>query len=322
MTNLYAFQGQESDDEIKGDGNSVNYKYRMHDPRLGRFFAIDPLASKYPHNSTYAFSENRVMDGVELEGLEFSAMGSFFENLPAFIASTESFLKKEDSGTLSSLLWGLKFMDGVHSTATIDGMANEVIVLFNEEVNDLKALNNGEMDPNHFIEKYQLLMSSDEKMMNGFVNLAKAAGEGDPKTLGQILGMVISAKTLKLPEINVKPNYTGKIISSGKIHGTNTHFETMNRFAKSYSSQNETVYLNKSINTALGKKIKGVGGKRPDLISIAENGEVTLVEVISPSQTPQQMIKKVNKMADALRKENITVKTRVVTESGGPIDGY
>jgi len=64
------FQGQEEDDELKGEGNSVNYKYRMHDPRLGRFFAIDPLASKYPHNSTYAFSENRVLDCIELEGAE------------------------------------------------------------------------------------------------------------------------------------------------------------------------------------------------------------------------------------------------------------
>lgn len=68
----YGFQGQENDDEIKGEGNSVNYKYRMHDPRLGRFFSVDPLASKYPHNSPYAFSENRVIDGVELEGREWS----------------------------------------------------------------------------------------------------------------------------------------------------------------------------------------------------------------------------------------------------------
>jgi RHS repeat-associated protein len=66
----YLFQAQEMDDEIKGEGNSVNYKYRMHDPRLGRFFSADPLASKYPHNGTYNFSENRVIDGVELEGLE------------------------------------------------------------------------------------------------------------------------------------------------------------------------------------------------------------------------------------------------------------
>lgn len=66
----YGFQGQEMDDEIKGEGNSVNYKYHMHDPRIGRFFAVDPLASEYPHNSPYAFSENSTIAFVELEGLE------------------------------------------------------------------------------------------------------------------------------------------------------------------------------------------------------------------------------------------------------------
>ena len=66
----YGFQGQELDNDIKGVGNSVNYKFRMHDPRVGRFFAPDPLAADYPWNSPYAFSENRVTDGVELEGLE------------------------------------------------------------------------------------------------------------------------------------------------------------------------------------------------------------------------------------------------------------
>ncbi len=66
----YGFQNQEKDDELKGAGNSVNYKYRMHDPRVGRFFAVDPLAKSYPWNSTYAFSENRVLDAIELEGLE------------------------------------------------------------------------------------------------------------------------------------------------------------------------------------------------------------------------------------------------------------
>jgi len=71
----YGFQGQERDDELKGSGNSLNYKYRMHDPRIGRFFAVDPLAPDYPWNSPYAFSENRVIDGVELEGLEYEETG-------------------------------------------------------------------------------------------------------------------------------------------------------------------------------------------------------------------------------------------------------
>ncbi|SEC76511.1 RHS repeat-associated core domain-containing protein [Tenacibaculum sp. MAR_2009_124] len=66
----YGFQGQEKDDEIKGEGNSVNYKFRMHDPRVGRFFAVDPLMSKYPHYSPYSFSGNKVIAFGELEGLE------------------------------------------------------------------------------------------------------------------------------------------------------------------------------------------------------------------------------------------------------------
>ena len=66
----FGFQGQEKDNEIKGIGNSVNYKFSMHNPRVGRFFAVDPLAGKYPYNSTYAFQENKMGLGRELEGLE------------------------------------------------------------------------------------------------------------------------------------------------------------------------------------------------------------------------------------------------------------
>jgi len=67
----FGFQGQEMDDEVKGEGNSVNYTFRMHDPRVGRFFSRDPLFKSYPWNADYAFSENRVIDGIDLEGLEF-----------------------------------------------------------------------------------------------------------------------------------------------------------------------------------------------------------------------------------------------------------
>jgi len=66
----YGFQGQEKDNEVKGNGNSVNYKFRMHDPRLGRFFAVDPLSAKYPHYTPYSFSGNKVIHAIELEGLE------------------------------------------------------------------------------------------------------------------------------------------------------------------------------------------------------------------------------------------------------------
>lgn len=47
----------------------------MHDTRIGRFWSVDPLAGKFPWNSTYAFAENRVVDGMELEGKEVLLIG-------------------------------------------------------------------------------------------------------------------------------------------------------------------------------------------------------------------------------------------------------
>ncbi|MEZ4980031.1 MAG: RHS repeat-associated core domain-containing protein [Saprospiraceae bacterium] len=66
----YGFQGQEKDDEIKGSGNSYDFNFRIYDPRLGRFLSTAPLSPDYPWNSPYAFSENRLIDAIELEGLE------------------------------------------------------------------------------------------------------------------------------------------------------------------------------------------------------------------------------------------------------------
>ncbi|SRX75279.1 RHS repeat-associated core domain-containing protein [Aequorivita antarctica] len=66
----YGFQGQEMDDEIKGEGNSLNYTFRMHDPRVGRFFARDQLEAKYPYLTPYQFSSNQPIHASELEGLE------------------------------------------------------------------------------------------------------------------------------------------------------------------------------------------------------------------------------------------------------------
>ncbi len=65
----YGFQDQEEQDEL-GLG-WIQFKWRNHDPAIGRFFNVDPLAEDYVYNGVYNFSENRVIDGVELEGLEW-----------------------------------------------------------------------------------------------------------------------------------------------------------------------------------------------------------------------------------------------------------
>ena len=62
------FQVQEWNDELGLNWHS--FKWRNYDPTIARFFNIDPLAEDYVYNSPYNFSENRVIDAVELEGLE------------------------------------------------------------------------------------------------------------------------------------------------------------------------------------------------------------------------------------------------------------
>jgi RHS repeat-associated protein len=66
----FGFNGQEKDDEIRGNGNNIVFKFRNYDGRLGRFLSIDPLTKKYPWNSPYAFAENDVIRHIDLEGKE------------------------------------------------------------------------------------------------------------------------------------------------------------------------------------------------------------------------------------------------------------
>lgn len=68
VPNKFKFQSQEHIDDL-GLG-WIQFKWRNHMPDIGRFFNVDPLADKYVYNSPYAFAENKVINGNELEGLE------------------------------------------------------------------------------------------------------------------------------------------------------------------------------------------------------------------------------------------------------------
>lgn len=70
--NLKTYQGQEFTEDL--GLNTHEWKFRISDPATLRFWQIDPLAEDYYYNSTYAFQENKLGMGVELEGLE---LGTF-----------------------------------------------------------------------------------------------------------------------------------------------------------------------------------------------------------------------------------------------------
>ncbi|MDW8274659.1 MAG: hypothetical protein RMJ53_10560, partial [Chitinophagales bacterium] len=66
----FGFNGQEKINEIYGSGNYIDFMFRGYNPRLGRFFTVDPLFKKYPQWSSYQFSGNQVTSSKELEGAE------------------------------------------------------------------------------------------------------------------------------------------------------------------------------------------------------------------------------------------------------------
>jgi RHS repeat-associated protein len=66
----FSFNGMMKDNEIKGNGNSLAFKHRIYDSRLGKFLSVDPMAKTYPWNSNYAFAENDPINFIDLEGLE------------------------------------------------------------------------------------------------------------------------------------------------------------------------------------------------------------------------------------------------------------
>ncbi len=78
--NKNKFQNQELTTDLGID--IYEFKYRAHDLQTGRFWQVDPLAEKYVYNSTYAFSENKVVAHRELEGLEatLSTVAIIWEN--------------------------------------------------------------------------------------------------------------------------------------------------------------------------------------------------------------------------------------------------
>jgi RHS repeat-associated protein len=64
----YGFNGKENDNEVKGEGNSQDYGWRIHDPRIGRFLSVDPLAEKNNFESPYVFVHNNPLIYVDPDG--------------------------------------------------------------------------------------------------------------------------------------------------------------------------------------------------------------------------------------------------------------
>jgi RHS repeat-associated protein len=122
VENKWKFQGQEHVDDLGLNWDS--FKWRNHQPDIGRFFNVDPLADKYYYNSPYAFSENKVTAHIELEGLEAVSVESLTNG------EIKALEKKWDN-----------FVQGVKE------FVNELTAQHPEEIKQVKSVDESQTDP-------------------------------------------------------------------------------------------------------------------------------------------------------------------------------
>lgn len=69
----YGFNGKridEGEEGMGGGGSTYDYGFRIYNPNLGRFLSVDPLFKDYSFLSPYIFAENKVIECIDLDGLE------------------------------------------------------------------------------------------------------------------------------------------------------------------------------------------------------------------------------------------------------------
>ncbi len=66
----YGYNGKEKDNELKGNGNSLDYDARIYDPRIGKWLSNDPLQQKYPGLSPYNYVANNPVSFIDPDGKE------------------------------------------------------------------------------------------------------------------------------------------------------------------------------------------------------------------------------------------------------------
>ncbi len=59
----------EKDEDVKGNGNSLDFGARIYDSRVGRFSSVDPLFKKYSYYSPYVFAGNNLIRFVDINGM-------------------------------------------------------------------------------------------------------------------------------------------------------------------------------------------------------------------------------------------------------------
>jgi RHS repeat-associated protein len=75
----YGFNGKEDDNEVKGNGDQIDYGMRTYDPRVGKFLSVDPLQKHFADLTPYQYANNTPIQALDLDGKEPQGYMQYWE---------------------------------------------------------------------------------------------------------------------------------------------------------------------------------------------------------------------------------------------------
>ncbi|MBC7390412.1 MAG: hypothetical protein H7329_14440 [Opitutaceae bacterium] len=118
----YGFNGKEKDDEVKGEGNELDYGMRIYDSRAGRFLSVDRLSREYAWNSSYAYAENDVIRSIDLDGLERYVVTNYYNSVGRITKTMITTLTNNQLHRLENM----KLVNGTNRITTDDILIRNV----------------------------------------------------------------------------------------------------------------------------------------------------------------------------------------------------
>ncbi len=212
----YGFNGKENDNEVKEEGNSIDYGLRIYDSRLGRFLSTDPLGKKFPFLTPYQFASNSPIAFIDLDGAEanYASFKMIAESIEA-----EAALYKGNTKDMPFRLKSQLFMLGMAKSASVEGLMYEIDKGLQATFSNLPSINFNELPPS--VQQDLMQQSIDRNspfgivaVVKGLGNTAVAAAEGNPEALGNIAGMILAARMFKMPESELSSTASGEFLQN------------------------------------------------------------------------------------------------------------
>jgi RHS repeat-associated protein len=256
----YGYQGSEKDIELKGEGNSYTTFFRQLDPRVGRWFSIDPKVDENLQFSPYNSMSNSPIHRNDIYG-----------GIDSPIYGTDgSFLGTDDQGLTGKAIV-MKKSDFKQGMSHEDAVKKDLASGGGSEF--LSAITNTD-NYRRFYTHYNGLKSRPD--YDGYLTLDEANKwyiEGEGKALFTSLEKIDLSRIVSLGE-----NYVGQVksfnlllasssINDGLVYGNITLKRYPNHAVRAYADRYDFEMHNASnpsnwfrnVQTIIGKQVAGEG---------------------------------------------------------------